>query len=197
MEPTTNKDVAARVLKVLALLLLIFFAAVTVLLLFTLLPMLILDGNMQIDSGGFLDLLLQRTQHASAVIPGSLIFLGTLPLILDSILLLMLSIVIYSFLRQVTRRGTWFFEGGKTRWIIAAVFAALTAVLPVSVSALVKNAVAASGTFAVKPWNPAGDILLFAVIGTLAAIYIVKYGRRQTQAEPGEENMEAQSTDLS
>ncbi len=179
---------AARVLKILSLLLLIVFAAVSFLLLFTLLPMLFLDGKVQLDSGGFLDLLLRRTQHASGVISASQIFLGALPLLLAVLLLLADCIVLFDFLRKAQKHGDWFFAAGKGRWIAMSVLGALIAAVPPAVSAAVTPAVAASGTFAVRPWNPLGCILLFALTLGLTILYIIKTNRRLR--EPAQEAKE-------
>ena len=178
MAKNEKKDVAARVLKVLSLLLLIAMAVVSFLLLFTLLPMLFLDGNVQLDPGGFLDLLLRPTTHGAGIISAKLIFFGALPLLADALLLLVYAIVLFSFLRQVTRRGTWFFAAGKTRWIVMTVLGALTAAVPFALSKAVTPTVAASGTFAVKPWNPLGGIALFVLTLAITVLYTVKTNRR-------------------
>ena len=178
MNPQTKKDTAVRVLKALSLLLLILFAIVSILLLFALVPMLLFGGSVQLDSGGFLDLLLRRTQHASGVIPASLVFLGALPLLVSCLLLLGMSIVLFLYLRQVKKRGAWFFDAGKRYWIAACVLGALNAAVPKIVSILAVAPVAASGTFAVRPWNPLGGILLFAVTLALTVVYSVKAKRQ-------------------
>ena len=83
-----------RVLRVFTIVLLVLTAAVLLLLLLALVPMLIFGGSVQIESGGFLDLLLQPTQHASSIIEAKLVFLASLPLLLAAALLLALWIVL-------------------------------------------------------------------------------------------------------
>ena len=188
MAAKEKKGAAARVLKVLSLVLLIAMAVVLFLLLFTLLPMLFLSGNVQLDPGGFLDLLLRPTTHGAGIIPAKLIFFGALPLLADALLLLVYAILLFSFLRQVTRRGTWFFTEGKTRWIVMTVLGALAAAVPFVLSKAVTPSVASSGTFAVKPWNPVGGIALFVLTLVIAVLYTVKTNRRlQTQANAAPE----------
>ncbi len=183
MNPETKKIPAARVLKLLALLLVILFAVISLLLLFALVPMLLFGGSVQLDSGGFLDLLLRRTQHASGVIPASLVFLGALPLLLNILLLLASSVAVFLFLRQVGKRGTWFFAAGKRYWVTASVLGALAAAVPAILSAAAVSPVAASGTFAVRPWNPLGGILLFAGILAVTIAYFIRTNR-QVGTEP-------------
>ena len=183
MEQAGKKNTAAKVLKILALLLLIFMSLIVFLLLFTTVPMLLLDGSVQVDSGGVFDLLLRRTNHGSSAIETWRLFLGALPLLLDTLLLLADSIVLYSFLRQVVKRGEWFFSGGKRRWIASTVLGALCAIVPAVTNALIKAPVAASQTFAAKSWNPTSGILLFAVTLAITVFYIINTNRRQSAAQ--------------
>ena len=186
MNPEAKKSVAARVLRVVALLVLIVLAVVLLLLLFAMVPMLLFGGSVQLDSGGFLDLLLRRTQHASGMIPASLVFLGALPLLLHILLLLAYAAVIFSFLRQVIRRGVWLFAQGKRHWLAASVLGSLSAALPAIASAAAAAPVAASGTFAVRPWNPLGGILLFAATLAVTILYFVKTNQRTETTESEE-----------
>ena len=186
MESEAKKASAARVLKIFALLLLIILSITAFLLLFALVPMPLFGGNVQLDSGGFLDLLLRRTQHASGIIPATLVFLGALPLVISVLLLLADSVVLFLFLRRAEKCGAWFFSAGKRYWVTAAVFSALNAAVPSIVSAAVTAPVATSGTFAVRPWNPLGGILLFAVVLALTVLYFVKTNRLAKTTPPEE-----------
>lgn len=186
MESEAKKASAARVLKIFALLLLIILSITAFLLLFALVPMPLFGGNVQLDSGGFLDLLLRRTQHTSGIIPATLVFLGALPLVISVLLLLADSVVLFLFLRRAEKCGAWFFSAGKRYWVTAAVFSALNAAVPSIVSAAVTAPVATSGTFAVRPWNPLGGILLFAVVLALTVLYFVKTNRLAKTTPPEE-----------
>ena len=188
----SNATLLQKVLRVFALLAVIFAGILLFMLLFSFIPMLFLDNRLVIESGGILDSVLRPMQHGSVDLPSKLIFLAALPIQTTGLFAFCWMLMLDLFVKRCAKAGKWLFDGGRRPLLWMTVFAALLAVVPKVCSVVTASAVAADGSYQTIPWSPLGGIVIFAV--TLAAfiVYTVLLNRKEAnlQEMPGTEDSE-------